>query len=87
LNRAHYQASIRTFISAPRDAIVGALARESVFAVEPAQLAAWLEQVDLLQEVLAPYADRGEVFFEFVLPRLGRRIDVLLILVRCPQVS
>lgn len=78
--RAHYQASIKDFISAPREGVVGALARASAFAVEPAQLAAWGEQVELLQRALAPFGDRGNVFFEFVLPRLGRRIDVLLVL-------
>lgn len=80
MNRAHYQAPIGEFLATPDDAIVGALARGSAFAVEPAQLAAWGAQVHMLKKVLAPYADRGDVFFEFVLPRLGRRLDVLLIL-------
>lgn len=48
--------------------------------VEPMQLAAWGGQVQLLKKVLAPYASSGDVFFEFVLPRLGRRLDVLLVL-------
>ena len=80
LLRAHYQASIRHFVGTAPEAIVGSLAQASSFAVEAAQLAAWSEQVDLLQRALGPYGDRGDVFFEFVLPRLGRRIDVLLLL-------
>jgi hypothetical protein len=80
LLRAHYHAPIGRFIGTPREAIVGTLAHASGFSVEPAQLAAWGEQVDLLQQTLAPYVERGDVFFEFVLPRLGRRIDVVLVL-------
>lgn len=78
--RAHFQAPIREFLATPDDAVVGALARGSAFAVEPVQLSAWATQVDLLKKVLTPYADNGDVFFEFVLPRLGRRLDVLLVL-------
>lgn len=78
--RAHYQASIKDFAGAVPEAVIGSLAQASTFAVEAAQLAAWNEQVELLQRALAPFGDQGAVFFEFVLPRLGRRIDVLLVL-------
>ena len=78
--RAHYQASIRDFIGTSREAVIGQLAQASAFAVEPAQLAAWGEEVDLLQKTLPPFSGRGWIFFEFVLPRLGRRIDALLVI-------
>lgn len=78
--RAHYQASINEFTSTPREAIIGVLAQASAFPVEPTQLAAWGEQVDLLQSALASFGNRGYVFFEFVLPRLGRRIVTLVVL-------
>lgn len=80
MKRAHYQAPISEFLATPDDAVVGSLAQGSSFSVEPAQLTAWSGQVHLLKRALAPYADRGDVFFEFVLPRLGRRLDVLLVL-------
>jgi hypothetical protein len=80
LLRAHYQASIKDFTRTPCEAVIGQLAQASAFAVEPTQLAAWGEQVDLLQKSLAPFSDRGRIFFEFVLPRLGRRIDALLVI-------
>lgn len=80
LPRAHFQASIGDFLDTAPESVIGSLARASSFAVEATQLAAWDEQVKLLQGVLAHYRDRGDVFFEFVLPRLGRRIDALLLL-------
>ncbi|MDZ4125623.1 MAG: DNA/RNA helicase domain-containing protein, partial [Hydrogenophaga sp.] len=62
------------------DAVCGILASNSAFSVEHSQLQAWREQVNLLQPVLEPYVGRGHVFFEFVLPRIGRRVDVVLVL-------
>lgn len=79
-SRAHYAATIGDFLRADTDAVIGALASQSGFSVEQAQLMAWREQVGLLRLALQPYAERGCVFFEFVLPRLGRRIDVLLVI-------
>ena len=42
---------------------------------------AWKGEIELLQNVLAPWADEaGEIIFEYVIPRLGKRIDVVLLL-------
>lgn len=80
MNRAHYHDSIRGFVDTSVDAIVGVLASASLSPVEPAQLMAWREEIALLQASLTPYADGGDVFLEFVLPRLGRRIDAVVII-------
>lgn len=52
----------------------------SSFAVETTQRDAWAEQIALLRDVLAPYSGEGHLFFEFAVPRVGRRIDVLVAL-------
>jgi len=80
LSRAHYQQSIAAFLLASDEEILGHLTRRSDFPVESTQRKAWLEQVHLLRNVLPDYASRGHVYFEYVLPRLGRRIDVLLVI-------
>ncbi|MGN1242471.1 MAG: DNA/RNA helicase domain-containing protein [Alloprevotella sp.] len=42
---------------------------------------AWKGEIELLQNVLAPWADEaGEIIFEYDIPRLGKRIDVVLLL-------
>lgn len=80
LNRAFYQDSIGAFLTNTADAICGVLANRSSFAVEKTQLMAWQMQVELLHSVLAPYVGRGHVFFEFVIPRIGRRADVVVVI-------
>lgn len=80
LNRAHYQAEIEAFLKTSPDAVIGILTAHSGFAVEQPQLIAWRRQIEILQSGLVPYVQRGHVFFEFVLPRLGRRADVVLVI-------
>ena len=42
---------------------------------------AWKGEIELLQEVLRPWVDEaGEIVFEYDIPRLGKRIDVVLLL-------
>ena len=38
------------------------------------------EEIHILRQALPAYASRGTVYFEYVLPRLGRRIDVVLVI-------
>lgn len=78
--RAYYSASLNAFLGASTDSVLGELARNSGFAIELTQRNAWLLQIDILKQQLAPWKDTGHVFFEFVVPRMGRRIDVLLLM-------
>lgn len=57
---------------------MGELALRSEFAVEEAQRDAWAEQVLTLQQCLAGVS--GSVFLEYVVPRIGSRIDAVVIL-------
>ena len=78
LPRAWYEAPIRGFLETPDDAILGALTRGSGdHTVEPAQTQAWLAQIALLKRWLAAGTE-GSVYFEFNIPRMGRRIDAVL---------
>lgn len=80
LPRAWYDATILAFLSAAPDTILGALTRGSGdHAVEPAQTQAWLAEIELLKSWLADCRD-GSVFLEFTIPRMGRRIDAVLLL-------
>jgi hypothetical protein len=58
---------------------LGALLAQTLFDVSLGQKQAWQAQIALLKRMLAPFAGRGEIHFEYTLPRLGRRIDNVLI--------
>jgi hypothetical protein len=80
VSRAYYSSNLNAFLNAPPDIVLGELARNSGFSIELTQRDAWLRQIGILQEQLVPWAKDGHLFFEFVVPRMGRRIDVLLLI-------
>ena len=53
------------------------LTSKSAFAVEPAQRDAWVGEISLLK--LALDTIDGTVFLEFDVPRIGRRIDAVIV--------
>jgi len=80
LSRAFYDDRIEDFLSRTDDEVIGRLTLGGDFAVETSQRDAWLQQVSILRRVLREYRGAGKVYFEYVVPRVGRRIDVVLAL-------
>jgi Uncharacterized conserved protein (DUF2075) len=79
--RAWYGAPIVDFLKAGDDSVLGALARGSGRAntsVDPAQSAAWRTEISILKNQLGGLA--GHIFLEFTIPRMGRRIDAVLLI-------
>ena len=40
----------------------------------------WVEEIESLRNILVPYKDRGSIYFEYNIPRMGRRADVILLI-------
>lgn len=78
LARFWYGADIRNFLASKPDDILGKLARHAGDGHFTDQRDSWLEQINLLHTQL--YGLEGWIFFEFNIPRMGRRIDVILVL-------
>ncbi|HAL45106.1 MAG TPA: hypothetical protein DCP47_04210, partial [Phycisphaerales bacterium] len=78
MNRAFYSASIFDFLRSAPIEILGILSQNNPFSQETTQRDAWLEQIGILQKILKPY--QGKIYFEFSIPRMGQRIDTLLII-------
>ncbi|HET6595351.1 MAG TPA: hypothetical protein VFG81_06995, partial [Anaerolineales bacterium] len=56
---------------------MGKLAQSNDFALEPTQRDAWMVEINILQKTLQPY--QGSIYFEYSIPRMGRRIDVVVV--------
>lgn len=83
MNRAYYSESIARFLDSDSYAILGKLVDRAGIdgaRIETAQSDAWQEQVAILKDALPSYRDRGTVYFEYSIPRLGKRIDVLALI-------
>jgi hypothetical protein len=78
MRREYYSDSIANFRNTSPNEILGRLVLSSGFADEPAQKAAWLEEVVILKKVLSDF--EGTIYFEYAIPRMGKRIDVVLLI-------
>lgn len=78
MQRSYYSNSIANFLKSSADEVIGKLATNNEFDLVETQKFAWLEQIQILKRVLPGY--EGGIFFEYSIPRMGQRIDALLII-------
>jgi len=79
LHIAYYSSPISRFCSTNAAEILGQLTEKHGFALEIQQRIAWQEQIRLLQRSLRDLKE-GAIYFEFSIPRMGKRADVVLII-------
>jgi hypothetical protein len=77
MNRAYYSAPIETFLLQGNYEILGELTSHAEFNVDLTQRFAWEHQIRILKCALAAYAGQGRIYFEYAVPRLGKRIDAI----------
>lgn len=79
LARSYYQANIADFLEEDPDKVLGELAHNHHFALDISQKNAWLEQIEHLKQNLARQYS-GKILLEFSVPRMGKRVDVVLLI-------
>lgn len=80
-NRCLYISDFKTFVEADPYSILGRIHDAFHGQVLTTTDEAWLGEILLLQSVLLPWKEEdAEIIFEYNIPRLGKRIDVVLLL-------
>ncbi|MBE6374541.1 MAG: DUF2075 domain-containing protein, partial [Lentisphaerae bacterium] len=79
MDRFFYQNSIAGFLADSEDAVLGVLARNNTFDLVDLQRNAWLYEIRFLKDLLRTES-AGQIIFEYSIPRLGKRIDAVLLL-------
>lgn len=77
MTRAYYQNSISAFLKDESTKILGELAHPHHFDLNTDQKEAWIYQITNLKEQLIDF-ESGQIFFEFSIPRMGKRVDAIL---------
>lgn len=77
--KAYYCNSIPGFIQDTSDSIIGHLVKRA-FDNNDKQIDAWNNQICELQKKLEECAMEGDIIFEYDIVRLGKRIDVILLI-------
>src|SRR3989339_26310 len=78
MKREYYSDSIATFLKTKPDEILGKLAKENDFDLGQTQRDSWVEQISILHKVLPGH--QGAIYFEYSIPRMGKRIDAVLLI-------
>ena len=79
--RCLYDNSIKGFLTQEKETILGFLCDRFHGIVLTTTREAWKEEIVILQSILEPWENTdGRIIFEYDIPRLGKRIDVVLLL-------
>lgn len=79
MHRSYYSASVTDFLVENPHSILGRLSAAHSFSLNDLQKNAWVYQIDFLQREISSF-HAGHIVFEFSIPRMGKRVDNVLIL-------
>jgi len=74
----YYKDTIESFLSKSNEEIIGSITMSNQFDSTMNQNRSWEQQLPILRKALNGY--NGTIFFEFSIPRMGKRIDSLVII-------
>ena len=78
--RCLYNNSFTAFVLEAEETVLGVLCDNYHGEIRTTSLEAWKEEISIMQEVLSGLEDKeGQIIFEYDIPRLGKRIDVVLL--------
>ena len=81
INRFFYQSSISDFLSSSVDIIFGQMSRADEMDTAATQKYAWEQEISIMKKVLVPFKnEEAWILFEYSIPRLGKRVDVVVLL-------
>lgn len=78
--RYYYSDSIDVFLKKSTSEIIGELTLANAHDVNNETSMSWVEEIKILKKSLADYIGRGSLYFEYNIPRMGRRADVILVI-------
>ena len=74
----YYSNTINQFLQSTTEEIIGTITLSNQFDSTTNQNKSWEDQIPILKKSLAGY--KGNLFLEFSIPRMGKRVDCLLII-------
>lgn len=78
--RYYYSDTISMFLTRSTEEIVGKLTLSSQHDINDETSNSWVEEIVSLKNILETYKERGSIYFEYNIPRMGKRADVILVI-------
>ena len=82
MKRCFFDDTIAGFLGRKDEEILGVLSKDNTFDLTLEQRDAWLGEIQVMKDVLRGLGKSGHIVFEYTIPRLGKRIDVVLLVGR-----
>ncbi|MDI3319818.1 DUF2075 domain-containing protein [Pinibacter soli] len=79
MTRSYYSNTISDFLKDNETRILGQLSLHHNHELENLQKNAWVKQITILKDTLQGI-NNGQIYFEFSIPRMGKRVDNILII-------
>ena len=81
MSRCLYNSSFKEFLNTDDNSIFGLLCERYHGEALTTTREAWKSEIAIMKDVLNNFADKqGQIIFEYDIPRLGKRVDVVLLL-------
>ena len=80
VQRYYYSDTITDFLTRSANEIAGYLAYAYTQDINNDTTNSWRVEIETLQKSLVSYAGRGSIYFEYNIPRMGRRVDAILLI-------
>ena len=79
MNKSFYSSSVNSFKNSEDNSILGELARNNTFELNDLQRNSWIKQISILKDNFRQL-NKGHILFEYSIPRMGKRVDAVLLL-------
>ena len=80
MSKAYYAASISEFLRSSTESIQGAILIKDEFRATVEQRNTWKAEIEIMKDQLSRLGREGSIIFEYTVPRIGSRIDVVCII-------
>lgn len=77
MKRSYYSESIENFLNSDVNSILGEIARNNQFDLIDTQRNTWISEIQFLKLALQNIS--GRILFEYTIPRIGKRVDVVVL--------
>ena len=80
MQKFYYTDSFVHFLTQDAESILGNLSGQNEFDLSLEQRDAWCQEITIMKQVVKGIGHEGHIVFEYTIPRLGKRVDVVLLL-------
>lgn len=80
MNRCLFESSFEKFIKLDNNTILGLLCKNYHGEALTTTIDAWSKEINILKDIVVNFSLTNKIIFEYDIPRLGKRIDVVLLI-------